>query len=111
MQKAPSIYKFYPEWVRVGTRPGLRCTKEIAHGFSWGRNCAAQNPQPLCPAGGLCHRLSTQAAGIPGGLSLLAMTMGCQFLPRPVGWDPSLIFDFNMWVRIYFFVSVLFHLM
>lgn len=51
MQKAQSIYKFYPEWVRAGTRPGLRCTKEIAHGFSWGRNCAAQNPQPLCPAG------------------------------------------------------------
>lgn len=68
-------------------------------------------PQPVPSRAGCANRLSTQATGIPVGLSLLAMTMGCQFLPIQVGWDPSLIFDFIKLVRIYFFVYVLFQLM
>lgn len=43
--------------------------------------------------------------------SLLAMAVGCWWLLIQVGWDPSLIFDFNKLVRIYFFVYVLFQLM
>lgn len=42
---------------------------------------------------------------------LLAMAVGCWLLLIQVGWDPSLIFDFNKLVRIYFFVYVLFQLM
>lgn len=40
---------------------------------------------------------------VPGCLSLLAMAVGCQFLLIQVGWEPSLILDFNKLVRIYFF--------
>lgn len=42
---------------------------------------------------------------------LLAMAVGCRLLLIQVEWDPSLIFDFNKLVRIYFFVYVLFQLM
>lgn len=109
MQKAPSIYKLYPEWGGQVLDLDYAAPRKEPPGSPGAGTCS---PEPAASAqqGRLCHRLSTQAAGIPGGLSLLAMTMGCRFLLRPVGWDPSLIFDFNTWVRIYFFVSVLFHL-
>lgn len=78
MQKAQSIYKFYPEWGRAGTRPGLRCTKEIAHGFSRDRNCAAQNPQPLCPQAQHTGRRNPRPvlAGNDYGLPVFADTGG-----------------------------------
>lgn len=68
-------------------------------------------PRPVPGRAGCAHGLSTQATGALEGLSLPAVTMGSRFLPIQVGWDPSLIFDFNKWVRIYFFVYVLFQLL
>lgn len=48
-----------------------------------------------CANRGPAHRLQE---------ALLATAVGCRFLLIQVGWDPSLIFDFNKLVRIYFFV-------
>lgn len=61
-------------------------------------------PPARAQAGRLCQQEpSRQATGVPGCLSLLAMAVGCQFLLIQVGWEPSLISDFNKLVRIYFF--------
>lgn len=69
--------------------------------------CSA-DPQPLCPVG-----QAVPNRGPVDGLQepLLAMAVGCRLLLIQVEWDPSLIFDFNKLVRIYFFVYVLFQLM
>lgn len=66
--------------------------------------------QGLCSPGPPAPVPSRQATAIPVGLSSLAMTTGCWFLLIQVGWDSSLIFDFNKLVRIYF-LSMLFQLM
>lgn len=60
--------------------------------------------------GGLCQQAQQTGCRILVGLSLLAMTMGCRVLPIQVGWDPSLIFDFNKLVRIYFLSMFCFNL-
>lgn len=59
---------------------------------------------------GCANRPGRQATAILGGLSSLAVTAGCWFLLIQVGWDPSLIFDFNKLVRIYFLSMFCFNL-
>lgn len=63
-----------------------------------------RTPDHCAQQGRLCRwEPSRQAMGAQGHLSLLATAVGCQFLPIQVGWEPSLISDFNKLVRIYFF--------
>lgn len=57
--------------------------------------------QPLCPAG---KAVPTGAQHTGYRKPCWPTAVGCRFLLIQVGWDPSLIFDFNKLVRIYFFV-------
>lgn len=96
-----------------GTRPGLSCTEEIARGFSYEAGTVQpRSPSHCAQQGSLCQQRPVKTGyRNPACLSLLATAVGRRCLLIQVGWDTSLIFDFNKLVRIYFsLVYVLFQL-
>lgn len=106
-EKCKRLRIFINPTPRVG-RGRYQTPKKLHQGNSpWvllSRAAQPRTPGHCAQQDRLCQQEpSTQPAGIPVCLSLLAMAVGCQFLLIQVGWESSLIFDFKKLVRIYFF--------